>query len=97
VLVQCVILPGLDRASFHEADQKVVDGDELPPEITFHVNGPFEGGWCVIDGWTSQEAHDQLVESKIKPAMADAPLQGPPRIEELTVEATLAGAATART
>jgi hypothetical protein len=96
-LVQCVILPGLDAASFRAVDEKVVVGGEMPPEITFHVNGPFEGGWCVIDGWTSKEAHDRLIESTIKPAMEGAPLQGPPRIEELMVQATIARAATART
>jgi quinol monooxygenase YgiN len=96
-LVQCVILPGLDHASFQVADEQVVPGGAMPPEITFHVNGPIDGGWCVIDGWTSKEARDHLVETRIKPAMAAAPLTGPPRIEDLMVQATIPAAATART
>lgn len=94
-LVQCVILPGLDHASFQAADEEVVHG-EMPAEITFHVNGPLDGGWCVIDGWSSKEARDHFVETRIKPAMAKAPLQGPPRIEDLMVEATMRSSAIAR-
>ena len=96
-LVQCVILPGLDRASFQAVDEQVVPGGSMPPEITFHVNGPLNDGWCVIDGWSSKEARDRFVESRIKPAMATAPFTGPPRIEDLMVQATIAAAATART
>jgi quinol monooxygenase YgiN len=94
-IVQCVILPGLDHDGFHAADDEVVHG-EMPAEITFHVNGPLDGGWCVIDGWSSTEAHDHFIETRVKPAMAKAPLQGPPQIEILTVEATMSESATAR-
>jgi hypothetical protein len=94
-IVQCVILPGLGRDGFHAADDEIVHGD-MPAEITFHVNGPLDGGWCVIDGWSSTEAHDHFIETRVKPAMAKAPLQGAPGIEILTVEATLAESATAR-
>lgn len=95
VLVQCVILPGLDRAAFAAADDEVLR-DGMPSEITFHVNGPLDGGWCVIDGWSSKEARDRLVESRIQPAFENAPLQGPPQIETLMVEATMSEGAPAR-
>jgi hypothetical protein len=97
VLVQCVILPGLDREAFHAADEEILPGGQPPAELTFHVNGPIEGGWCVIDGWTSKEARDRFIESRVRPAMEKAPLQGPPQFEDLMVEATIAGRATART
>jgi quinol monooxygenase YgiN len=97
VLVQVVTLPGLDREAFHAADDEIVPGGEIPAEITFHVNGPIDGGWCVIDGWTSAEAHDRFIDSRVRPAMEKAPLQGPPTMEYLTVEATMSGRATART
>jgi hypothetical protein len=95
--VQCVILPGLDRESFHVADKAIRPDDEVPEAITFHYRGPVEGGWCVIDGWTSKDARDAFMESRIRPVMEDAPLQGPPQIEELTVEATLMEGASAQT
>ena len=88
-LVQCVIIPGLDRDGFDAADRQIRPGDEMPPELTFHVNGPYEGGWCVIDGWTSREARDAFMESRIRPVFERAGLAGPPTIEDLVVEATL--------
>ena len=89
VLVQVVTLPGLDREAFHAADDKVL-ADGIPDALTFHVNGPVENGWCVIDAWSSKQARDEFLETRIKPGTADAPLQGPPQIEDLTVEATIA-------
>jgi hypothetical protein len=94
-IVQCVILPGLDQEAFRAADAQV-SGDGMPPAITFHVNGPFEDGWIVIDGWSSKQERDEGIESKIKPAIESAPLTGPPRIEDLIVEATMTGTAAAR-
>jgi hypothetical protein len=87
--VQCVTLLGLDRASFHAADEAIRPDGEVPEAITFHYRGPVESGWFVIDGWTSKDARDAFMESRIRPVMQDAPLQGPPQIEELMVEATL--------
>lgn len=89
VLVQCVIIPGLDRDAFRAADRQIRPGDEMPPELTFHLNGPYEGGWCVIDGWTSKKARDAFLESRIRPVFERVPLTGAPSIEDLAVEATL--------
>lgn len=88
-LVQCVILPGIDRQSFHAADEVIRPDGETPDALTFHVNGPADGGWCVIDGWTSKAARDEFLNSRVRPAMEHAPLQGAPHIEDLLVEATL--------
>jgi hypothetical protein len=93
--VQIVTLPGLDRDSFRAADAKVLGDDPAPAEATFHVNGPTEGGWMVIDAWTSKEARDRFAESNIRPGMADAPLSAPPVFEDLAVEATLGDRTTA--
>jgi hypothetical protein len=87
--VQCVTLPGIDRESFHAADREILPTGETPDAVTFHFNGPVEGGWCVIDGWTSKEARDEFMESRVRPVMQNAPLQGPPRFEDLRVEAVL--------
>lgn len=93
--VQYLILPGLDRAAFRTVHQEVVPGGERPEGLTFHVNGPADGGWCVIDGWTSKESRERFME-RTRQIIQKAPLSGPPTIEELQVEATLPGAATAR-
>ncbi len=68
----------LDRASFHAADEAIRPDDEVPEAITFHYRAPVESGWCVIDDWTSKDARDAFMESRIRPVMEDAPLQGPP-------------------
>lgn len=92
-LVQCVIMPGLDRQAFHAADREIRPNDEMPAAITFHVNGPYEGGWCVIDGWTSKAARDEFMETRIRPVFENVPLTGEPTIEDLLVEATMQGSA----
>ena len=96
-LVQCVIMPGLDRDAFHAADREIRPDDEMPAAITFHVNGPYEGGWCVIDGWSSKGARDEFMETRIRPVFEKVPLSGEPAIEDLLVEATLPAAAAVRT
>ena len=93
--VQCVILPGLTREAFHAADGQILPTGEIPHAITFHVNGPVDGGWCVIDGWTSKQARDEFLEAHVRPVMEDAPLSGPPRFEDMTVEASMTEAAPA--
>jgi hypothetical protein len=67
------------------------------PSDQFHFNGPCDGGWCVIDGWTSKAARDEFLETHILPAVASMPLTGEPTIEDLTVEATLQGWVATRT
>jgi hypothetical protein len=96
-LVQCVIMPGLDRTAFHAADREIRPNDEMPPAITFHVNGSYDGGWCVIDGWTSKAARDEFMETRIRPVFADIPLSGAPTIEDLMVEASMRESAAVRT
>jgi hypothetical protein len=88
-LVQCVIMPGLDPQAFHAADREIRPNDEMPAAITFHVNGPYEGGWCVIDGWTSKAARDEFMETRIRPVFENVALSGEPTIEDLLVEATM--------
>jgi hypothetical protein len=89
VLVQVVMLPGVDSEGFRAADAKVLPDGTSPREITFHVNGPDGDDWCVVDAWTSKEARDRFLEERVKPAFADAGMSGPPQIEDLDVEATL--------
>jgi hypothetical protein len=93
--VQFIILPGLDRAQFRAMHDEVVPGDARPDGLVFHVNGPWQGGWCVIDGWTSKDVRDRFME-RTGGIIAKAPLSGPPTIEELRVEGTMRGEAAAR-
>jgi hypothetical protein len=94
--VQYLILPGLDRAAFRALHDEVVPGGERPEGMTFHINGPADGGWCVIDGWTSKESRERFMQ-RTRHLIEKAPLSGPPTVEELHVETTMAGAAAAHT
>jgi hypothetical protein len=90
--VQVVKLPGLDRVGFRAADMEIlsVHGGRAPSALTFHVNGPCADGWCVVDAWSTKAERDRFLEERIVPVMQEAELTGPPEIQELMVEATLA-------
>lgn len=92
--VQFIRLPGVDRPAFRATHDEVVPGGARPDGAVFHVNGPFEGGWCVIDAWTSKAIRDRFME-RTGAIIARMPLSGPPTIEELEVQATLRGHAAA--
>lgn len=92
--VQFIRLPGVDRPAFRATHDEVVPGGARPDGAVFHVNGPFEGGWCVIDAWTSKAIRDRFME-RTGAIIARMPLSGPPTIEELEVQATLRGQAAA--
>jgi len=90
-LVQVVRLPGLDQIGFRAADMEILSvyGGQTPSAITFHVNGPYDGGWCVVDAWSSKAERDRFIEERVVPVMGEAGLTGPPEIQELAIEATL--------
>lgn len=92
--VQVVTLPGVDADTFRSVDERIL-ADGIPPEITFHVNGPDGDDWVVVDAWERREARDEFMNSRVAPVMGEAALSGPPRIEDLAVEATLAARAAA--
>jgi len=94
-LVQCVTLPGVDADAFAAIDARVLIDGRMPEEITFHVNGPVEGGWRVIDAWSAKAGRDRVLEERIKPALEAGPLSGPPTVDDLVVHATLAATAPA--
>ncbi|UGS38017.1 hypothetical protein [Capillimicrobium parvum] len=85
-LLQVVRMPGVTAETFHAADAQVLP---LPDEIVFHVNGPDEGGWFVIDTWTSKEARDAFLEERVRPAFETAGLTGPPAFEDMSLHATM--------
>lgn len=97
VLVQIVRLPGLDAEGFAAADQEILGDRNRPPQaVTYHVNGPSDGGWCVIDAWDSAEARDHFIGERVQPVLGNSgALSGPPSIEDLKVERTLGDRATA--
>jgi hypothetical protein len=42
------------------------------PGQIFHLAGPMEGGWRVLEVWESQEAADAFYREKLEPALQNA-------------------------
>jgi len=65
-----------------------IDPDGNPPTgLVFHLSGPVDGGWQVIDVWESREHFDRFAGERIVPGMAAAGLAGAgaPEMEEFAV------------
>ena len=52
--------PGATQEQFGQVAEKV--GSKSPPGLLYHVDGPIEGGWRVVDVWESQEAVDTFFQ-----------------------------------
>ena len=47
------------------------------PGRQFHVAGPVEGGWRVVDVWESQEAFDRFFNEKLGKALRNVGMAQP--------------------
>jgi hypothetical protein len=56
----------------------------------FHVAGPIEGGWRVVDVWESEEAFNKFFEAKLGRALQNAGM-GQPNVSAWLVHNTLSG------
>lgn len=88
-LVQVVRLSGMDGDTFRDADSDIRDDREPPAGCLFHVNGPSDDGWMVVDAWTDKEKRDAFIAAKVGPAMQARGVT-PPAIEDLDVHSVLA-------
>jgi len=64
-----------------------VDADQ-PEGLIFHMAGPIEDGWGIIDAWESRGHFDAFQAGRIGPAMeklGDGGMPGPPDIKEFPV------------
>jgi hypothetical protein len=57
-----------------------VAGDTPPPGALYHVAGPTDNGWCVVEVWESQEALERFVEEKLQSALQRAGISTQPRV-----------------
>jgi hypothetical protein len=87
--LQVVRLPGIDRETFKAADVKITGG-AAPEHLVHHCNGTTAAFSWVVDTWDSKEARDAFMEAHVRPTMAEAPLTGPPIIEEMEIRNRIA-------
>jgi hypothetical protein len=87
--VAVVQVVGLDiDAAVYDAVRADI-ADPLPEGVVWHAAGPAEDGWCIVDAWASAEARDRFLSERVPGAMKAHRIPGPPRIEDLDVQATL--------
>ena len=54
-------MPGATQQQYDEVIQKLeAAGEGLPPGRLYHVAGPTEVGWRVVDVWESQDQFDRF-------------------------------------
>ena len=54
--------PGVTQEQYDKVLEKLQLGGKTYQGGIFHVAGPMEGGWRVVDVWESQEAFDAFVQ-----------------------------------
>jgi hypothetical protein len=66
-----------------------LDIENRPPHgLIFHVSGPVEGGWGVLDFWHSRNYFDQFVQGRLKHALDELggkAFPAPPEIKEFPI------------
>jgi hypothetical protein len=81
-----ITLPGITQEEFDRAHDHI-NPDRTPLSgLIFHVSGPVDGGWGIVDVWESRADFDAFA-GKIAEGMAGAGVQpqGPPDIQEFAV------------
>ncbi len=53
-------------------------GSKSPPGLLYHVEGPIEGGWRVVDVWESQEAVVKFFEETLGQVLQEVGVAVPP-------------------
>jgi hypothetical protein len=70
---------GVDESQYNRVmdelslDENPVDG------LLLHTAGPKPDGWRVFDVWRSQDDFTRFVDERLKPAVAQAGIQGQPQ------------------
>jgi len=73
----------------YDAVHAGVEGDENPPDgLIFHMGGPTDEGWGIIDVWESREHFDRFQAERLGPtiqSLGDRAPQSPPDIKEFPI------------
>jgi hypothetical protein len=64
-------IPGGTQAQYETVMQKLQLGGKPPAGGLYHVAGPMEGGWRVVDVWESKEAFEAFYNAKLKKALQE--------------------------
>jgi quinol monooxygenase YgiN len=66
----CMIFePGITQEQYDRVREQAAPGNRPPPGLLYHVAGPIEGGWRVVEVWESQEAFERFFNEKLGQAL----------------------------
>ncbi len=71
-------VPGMTQEQYDQALETVHRGGRKDEGLIFHVAGPIEGGWRVVDVWESQEAVNTFFQEHLGPALQEAGIAATP-------------------
>jgi hypothetical protein len=63
-------IPGMTSEVYDEVNGKVNPPDDPPDGLLFHMGGPIDGGWRVVDAWESREAFDRFAAETLGPVIS---------------------------
>jgi quinol monooxygenase YgiN len=70
---------GVTQAQYEQVRDEVAPGNRRVPGLLYHVAGPSENGWCVVEVWESQDALDRFVQEKLGQALQKAGISSQPK------------------
>ncbi len=68
-LLYIMEFPNRTQQQYDQVMDRLQLGGSSPQGQLYHVAGPMEGGWCVVDVWESQEAFDRFIKERLERAM----------------------------
>ena len=83
-------IPGMSQAQYDKIIELLQRGGIRAQGRTYHVAGPTEGGFRVLDVFDSQGAFDAFVQEKLGPIMQEAQVP-PPQIQAWPIHNMLTG------
>ena len=70
----------MTQAQYDQVHGAVTPRNRAPAGLLYHVAGPTDGGWRVVEVWESQEALDRFFQEKLGQALQQAGLTAPPQV-----------------
>jgi quinol monooxygenase YgiN len=71
--------PGVTQAQYEQVLNQVAPGNRAPAGLLYHVAGPTDGGWRVVEVWESQEAVDRFFQGQLGQALQQAGIDVQPQ------------------
>ena len=70
-------IPGGTQQQYDAIMRELNLGGKLYTGQLYHLAGPMDNGWCVVDVWESRDAFDRFFNDRLQRAMHNAHLPEP--------------------